>query len=203
MMFTIIAKYNLSIDYFFANIAKDRVSNEINKILDAFGQSMVDSPSKKPSLSKISQIANVSQIDIEKHFSTFDDLIYAFINRVDQSIVKNVEEKMAESKDLKAIFIFELAPSLYEKHFELNLLYTRPYISGIWVKFINNRYKRIILNNLEIQKSDSLTLEYFVTILTTMVSTWMSQDNPESLEKFQKRIEHLSKHEINEWLLIK
>lgn len=82
----------------------------------------------------------------------------------------------------------------------LNLVYTRPYINSIWVKFITNRYKRIILEKFEIRKTDSLTLEYFVATVTAMVAVWMSQENPESLQKFQRRIQRLEIFEINQWL---
>lgn len=200
MMFTIIAKYNLSVDYFFATTKKSKVAVEKDCILDAFEQSMVDSVSQSPSFAKIAQIANISQVELEQHFATFDDLVYAFINRMDKNIVGVFEQEISKNKSLKNIFIYGLAPVLYEKHLVLNLVYTRPYINSIWVKFITNRYKRIILEKFEIRKTDSLTLEYFVATVTAMVAVWMSQENPESLQKFQRRIQRLEIFEINQWL---
>lgn len=132
MMFTIIEKYNLTIDYFFDSSSDDQREKEIAIILQAFKQSMVESPSKRPSFAKIAQLANKSQVEIEKHFSTFEDLIYGFINCVDQDIVCRIEHKIVKGASIEAIFIDDLAPILYEKHFALNLLYTRPYISEVW-----------------------------------------------------------------------
>lgn len=199
MMFTIIEKYNLTIDYFFDSSSDDQREKEIAIILQAFKQSMVESPSKRPSFAKIAQLANKSQVEIEKHFSTFEDLIYGFINCVDQDIVCRIEHKIVKGASIEAIFIDDLAPILYEKHFALNLLYTRPYISEVWKKFITSRYKQIILQNFDMDKSDSLTVEYIVSIFTVMVSVWMSSENPESLERFQTRIKRMSRDQIDQW----
>lgn len=200
MMFTIIEKYKLTMDYFFDNPSEEQRAKEIALILEAFKQSMVESPSKRPSFAKIAQLANKSQVEIEKHFATFDDLIYGFINSVDKDIVGSVEHKIIKGVSIETIFICELAPILYENHFELNLLYTRPYISEVWKKFITSRYKQIILKNFAMDKSDSLTLEYIVSILMTTVSVWMREENPESLECFQYRIRRFSHGQIDQWL---
>lgn len=66
-------------------------------------------------------------------------------------------------------------------------------------KFITSRYKQIILKNFDMDKSDSLTLEYIISILMTTVSVWMSEENPESLERFQTRIKRMSRDQIDQW----
>lgn len=201
MLFTIINSYSLPLDFFMENSTDKQAKDEKNTILSAFVESMYQSIDTFPTFTKISRVANIPKINIEKHFANEDELVYTFINSVDNNIRINLTSQMKLHKNIIDIFINDMAPLLYDKRFELHLLYGRNYIKNIWILFIKNKYKNMIQTYYNAHSINNLDSEYLVDILTAFISVWMSQPNPEPLEDFQFRIKTFVHTPIHDWPL--
>jgi transcriptional regulator with XRE-family HTH domain len=173
--------------------------SEKERVFVGFTECMLQSYNDYPTIHSIASVANISETTIRKYFNSINELIYAYIVYVDQSIKIEVEQKIAENKNILNIFLEDMAPLLYRKRLELNVLYTRSYIKNIWTSFIRSKYKRILSNHKSVVDINSLELEYSVELLISFISTWLSQQNPENLEDFQSRIKKMTSVNINQW----
>lgn len=93
-----------------------------------------------------------------------------------------------------------MAPMLYERRRVLNLLYARPYIKNIWIKFITTKYTQLLSSHQNVSRENSLDLEYLIGTLTTFISVWLRQPKPETLSAFQNRIIKLLGTDFNRWV---
>lgn len=194
MLLKIIKHYQLPFDYFTKSSIDEPLLQETEAIIAAFIESMIVSPDVMPTLSQVSQYSNLSLKQIERYYSTTTELIYEFIAVIDRKINLQVSLQVENRKDIIEIFVFDMAPMLYERRLVLHLLYSRPYIQNIWIKFITEKYHQLLLTHQNIKKSNRLDMEYLVELLTTLISVWLRQDNPESLEAFQNRVLKLFDH---------
>lgn len=176
--------------------------SEKERVFVGFAEYMLQSYDDCPTLHSIASVANISETTISKYFNSINELIYAYIVHIDQNIKIEVEQKVAENKNILTIFLEDMAPLLYRKRLELNVLYTRPYIKNIWISFIRSKYKRILLNHRSVVGNNSLELEYSIEILISFISTWLRQQNPETLEDFQSRIQKMTSVNINQWPML-
>ena len=200
MMFTIIDKYQLPFDFFLDPVTQQMQHTARERILNAFLESMIASYDKKPTINKVAQVAALEPEHVALYFANSDELIYEFFNEVDRNIKIEIEAQVASHHDLITIFINNMAPLLYAKRVPLHVLYTRPYIKGIWLAFIKSKYKRILLAHHQVDEQEGLALEYLIEVLTAFISVWLSQPNPESLKAFQSRMRRLTGNNINQWL---
>lgn len=200
MMFTIIDKYQLPFDFFWNPVTQQMQHTARERILNAFLESMIASYDKKPTINKVAQVAALEPEHVALYFANSDELIYEFFNEVDRNIKIEIEAQVASHHDLITIFVNNMAPLLYAKRVPLHVLYTRPYIKGIWLAFIKSKYKRILLAHHQVDEQEGLALEYLIEVLTAFISVWLSQPNPESLKAFQSRMRSLTGNNINQWL---
>ena len=191
--------YNLPLDFFNNDSNCKSHTSEKEQIFLGFTECMLQSYTDCPTIQSISSMNNISKITIKKYFNNIDELIYAYIVYTDRNIKLKVEEKVFSNKNILSIFIEDMAPLLYQKRLELNILYTRPYIKNIWISFIRTKYKRILSNHTSVIGTRNLDLEYSIGILTSFISTWLSQSNPEHLDDFQSRIKKLTSTNLNQW----
>lgn len=192
--------YQLPLNYFSDGEEVDGFKiSEKERVFVGFTEYMVQFDNDWPTLHAIASVSNISETTIRKYFNSINELIYAYIINIDQSIKIEVEQKVAENKNIMTIFLEDMAPLLYRKRFELNVLYTRSYIKNIWISFIRSKYKRILSNHKSAVGNDSLELEYSIEILISFISTWLRQQNPENLEDFQSRIKKMTSVNINQW----
>ncbi|HCU42157.1 MAG TPA: DNA-binding protein [Leuconostoc pseudomesenteroides] len=200
MMFTIIDKYQLPFDFFLDPVTQQTQYTAKEVILNAFLESMIASYDKRPTIKKVAQVASLEPEHVALYFANSDELIYEFFNEVDRNIKIEIEAQIVSHHDLITIFINNMAPLLYDKRVQLHVLYTRPYIKGIWLAFIKSKYKRILLAHHQVDKQEGLALEYLIEVLTAFISVWLSQPNPEPLAAFQNRMRCLTGRPINQWL---
>lgn len=198
MMLHIIENFQLPMAFF---IDEPFDSKEEKLILSSFVKSMYHSRDEAPSLENIQALSGLSAEQITSYFPSYDDLVYAIIHQVDQNIKMRVADRLATNDDVMAVFIDDMAPLLYSKKNELHILYTRPYIKGVWMQFIKSKYKSILLQHTlnESSYNDNLATEYLIETLMGFISVWMSQTEPESLEQFQNRIKYLANNNLSSW----
>ena len=199
MLFTIINKYDLPLNFFMKYQLNDNDDRKKNIIFNSFIDSMYQSPYSFPSFKRIAQIANINQIDIYTFFQSEEELMYEFINKIDQSIKIDVESHMKTGKNIVDIFIEDMAPLLYDKRSELYLLYTRIYIKDIWIEFITIKYKKLFQKYYGEFNINDLNSSYFVNVLTSFISVWMNQKNTEPLYSFQSRMRNVTSTPIHDW----
>ncbi|MCT4386636.1 XRE family transcriptional regulator [Leuconostoc pseudomesenteroides] len=200
MLLKIIKHYQLPFDYFTESSKDEPFMREKEAIVTAFVQSMVTCPDVMPTLSQVSKYSDLSLEQIKKYFSTTDELIYEFIVIIDRKINLQVSLQVENNKDIVEIFVFDMTPMLYERRAVLNLLYSHPYVKDIWTQFITEKYHQLLLTHQNMKKSNQLDLEYLVELLTTFISVWLRQENPESLEVFQNRVLKLFDHKSKNWI---
>lgn len=199
MMLTIIDTFDLPLNFFMPNAHTHDAVDDEQRILAAFIKSMTASAVKAPSMSTVANFAGLPQTHVTHYFPTFDDLAYATINAVDDNIKATVESRLAVNDDILAIFVQDLAPLLYQEHAVLHILYTRPYIRGVWVQFLKAKYKSLLLKYQPAAANDILGTEYFIETLTGFISVWMSQETPEPIAAYQNRIQQLTTRAIVNW----
>lgn len=187
----IIKHYQLPFDYFTESNRDDPIIPEKEAIVGAFIQSMVICPNVIPNLRQVSKYSDLSLEQIKSYFSTTNELIYELIVIVDKKIKLQVSLQVENNKNIVEIFIFDMAPMLYERRTVLNLLYTRPYVKDIWVKFITEKYNQLLLTHQNMKESNRLDIEYLVESLTTIIAVWLRKEEPEPLEIFQNRVLNL------------
>lgn len=188
MLLEIIKHYQLPFDYFTESSKDEQPLQETEAIIDAFIESMAASTDVMPTLNQVSKYSDLSLAQIKNYFSTTTELVYEFIVVVDRKINLQVSLQVENRKDIIEIFVFDMAPMLYERRLVLHLLYSRPYVKNIWLKFIKEKYNQLLLSHQNLTESNRLDLEYLVELLTTLISVWLRQENPESLELFQNRV---------------
>lgn len=191
--------YHLPLDFFNNNSNIEPQISEKEKIFVGFTESMLHSHNDCPTIQSISSLTDISENTIKKYFNTINELIYAYFVYIDKNIKMEVEQKVLINKNILNIFIEDMIPLLYNKRLELHILYTRPYIKHIWVNFIRNKYKALLLMHNAVIDKDDIELEYTIRILITFISTWLSQTNPEPVDKFQHRIKTITSTNINKW----
>lgn len=199
MMLTIIETFNLPLNFFMPMDQKSQNLDDEQLILSAFIKSMAESIDKTPTMATIASLSGLSVERVTDYFPTFDDLAYATINAVDDNIKVKIESRLAVDDDILAIFINDMAPLLYQEHTVLHILYTRPYIRGVWVQFLKSKYKSLLIKYHPIAAQDLLDTDYFIEILTGFISVWMSQPVPEPLADYQKRMVILTNHALSNW----
>lgn len=200
MILQIIDKYQLPFDYFSKKNRNELLNQEKESIINAFIKSMLDYPDKMPTLEQVSNYSHLSQGKIKEIFSVTDELIYELIIVVDKNIQFEVASQIECDKDIVEIFVFNMAPMLYERRRVLNLLYTRPYVKNIWIKFITTKYTQLLSSHQKVSRENSLDLEYLIGTLTTFISVWLRQPKPETLSTFQNRIIKLLGTDFNRWV---
>ncbi len=199
MMLTMIETFNLPLDFFI--MAHDKAhDNEEDLILSAFLTNMSHNLDEIPTLKSIQKVSGISIHRIKAYFPSFDDIIYAFINKIDQSIKTQVADSLATNKPVLDTFFDDMAPMLYQKKDALHILYTRPYIRGVWTQFIRSKYKYLLVQYNRDNQTDALRTEYLIETLMAFISVWMSQEIPEPLSEFQSRIRQLTDSRISIWL---
>ncbi|MEX0379954.1 helix-turn-helix domain-containing protein [Leuconostoc sp. MS02] len=201
-LFHIINKYHLEIDFFMDNSTENEQQTDIKYIFEAFTKCMIDATDTHPTIKQISAISNIPLSKIAKYFTNIEEIAYAFIVDVDSDIKKELETHVFKGKDPLTIFIEDMMPLLYQKRVTLHLLYTRSYIKGIWLNFINNKYKKLLINHPSINETSHLELEYLISVLTSIISVWLGQTHPEPLDTVQKRITTLIHTNIDSWSVI-
>lgn len=200
MMLTIIEKFDLPLDFFITQPTTTNENSEEDLILSTFLKSMSDSWDEAPSFEKLQLMSGVPKQRIKYYFPSYDDLFYAIINKVDQNIKIRVEHSLSTNSDVISVFINDMAPMLYGKKEELHILYTRPYISGIWTQFIKSKYMSLIIEYNPTLNAEGLSIKYLIEMLTTFISVWMSQETTEPLEKFQSRMKkYLAHNSMSLW----
>ena len=199
IMLLIIDTFDLPLNYFIAKDIDATTDHEETLILSSFLKCMATSRDEAPNLKTIQQLSGVSAERVQHHFPSYDDLVYTLINKVDQDIKIRVEKRLSDHEGVLSIFINDMAPLLYHKKETLHILYTRPYIKGVWMHFINTKYQSLLIKyNPDIKKND-LDTAYLIEILTAFISIWLSQPEIEPLEQFQARITYLVNHNIASW----
>lgn len=203
-LLNIVNVYHLPLDFFINDndiediIVEPRMS-EKEHIFVGFTECMFQSENDCPTIKSIAATTNMTESTIKKYFNNINELIYAYIVHIDTDIKVEIEQKVTISKNILTIFIEDMAPLLYHRRLELKILYTRPYIKNIWINFIRGKYKNILSNHTDCNDHSGIELEYAIEILTSFISTWLSQPNPENLEDFQMRTKKLTSTSINQW----
>lgn len=188
MMLLIIEKFNLPLDFFIIPPTNSCEDNDEELILLSFLANMHSNREDKPSLKQLEKTSGIAIQKIKQYYPSYDDLFYAVINRIDKDVKIKVETSLSTNDNLISVFINDMAPMLYEKKEELHLLYTRPYIRNIWITFIKSKYLSLITRYNPKLAADILTTEYLIEMLTSFISVWMSQPEPEPLVDFQNRM---------------
>lgn len=189
MIMFIVNKYDLPLNYF---IDKENFTDKKESIMNALVETMMVSSDQMPTFLEISQISGVSQRELSAYFQTPEALMYRFIVMVDQNIQREIKWQIANSdKSIMNIFLYDMTPLLFKRRVELHLLYTRPYINGLWFKFITKKYKQILLHHHHTHIETDLDMDYLIGCLTSFITVWMSQDNPEPLVIFQNRVKKI------------
>lgn len=201
ILLNMISIYHLPLDFFNSSYTSIEQQSEKELIFVGFIGTMTQSYTECPTIKSISIVSEIPEIKIRKYFQNINELIYAFIVDTDKKIKIEVESKILSKKNILDIFIDDMAPLLYKKRLEINLLYTRPYIRNTWIMFIQNKYKNIISKHPSTISTDKFDLEYAIAILTSLISIWLSQSNPESLESFQLRIKKITEKPLSQWSL--
>ncbi|MDI6553302.1 helix-turn-helix domain-containing protein [Leuconostoc falkenbergense] len=195
----IVDVYHLPLDFFINDTDIEPRMSEKEKIFVGFTECMLQSENDCPTVKSIASITNMTENTIKKYFHNINELIYAYIVHIDKNIKLEVEQKVVINKNILTIFIEDMAPLLYHHRLELKFLYTRPYVKNVWINFIRGKYKNILSNHTGCNDHSGIELEYAIEILTSFISTWLSQPNPENLEDFQMRIKKLTSTNINQW----
>lgn len=199
IMLLIIDTFDLSLNYFIAKDIDTTTNQEETLILSSFLKCMATSRDEAPNLESIQQLSGLSAERVQYYFPSYDDLVYTLINKVDQDIKIRVEKRLSDHEGVLSIFINDMTPLLYHKKETLHILYTRPYIKGIWTQFIKTKYQSLLIKyNPDIKKND-LDAAYLIETLTTFISIWLSQPEIEPLVQFQKRITYLVNHSMLSW----
>lgn len=199
MLLDVVNIYHLPLDFFSNDSEIKSQISEKELIFVGFTECMLQSYNDCPTIKSVSSMINMPETTLKKYFNNINELIYAYVVYIDKNIKIKVEQKVFLNKNILTIFIEDMAPLLYLKRLELNILYTRPYIKNIWINFIRSKYKRILSRHSVYIGNSGLELEYSIEILTSFISTWLRQTNPESLENFQSRIKKLTSTNINKW----
>ncbi|MFR4248633.1 MAG: helix-turn-helix domain-containing protein [Leuconostoc lactis] len=199
MMLTIIETFHLPLNFFMPSDQNSQDLDDEQLILAAFIKSMRASADKIPTMATIAQLAGLSIERAMAYFPTFDDLAYATINAVDDNIKTKIESRLAVEPDILTVFINDMTPLLYQEHKVLHILYTRPYIRGVWVQFLKAKYKSLLIKYQPRAAQDVLGTEYYIETLTGFISVWMSQKKPESLTDYQKRLRALTSQPLAMW----
>lgn len=192
MMLTIIETFDLPLNFFMSQTTNPQNISEEALIFSAFYKAMSRCREEAPDIEIIQQISGLSTQRIQKLFPSYDDLVYAFINNIDQDIKIKVEERLSSNHSAISVFINDMAPLLYSKKEFLHILYTRPYIKNIWMQFIRSKYRSVLIKYLPDTAQNTLDTAYLTETLMTFISVWMSQPTPEPLATFQKRMASLS-----------
>lgn len=66
---------------------------------------------------------------------------------------------------------------------------------------IKIKYKKILMSRLKLLDNKSMDVEFFIETLTAFVSVWLSQQIPDPLDVFQKKVNFLIKNNMNMWLM--
>lgn len=199
ILLSIIDKYDLPINFFVTKKTTSEIQSKKNIIINYFFESMTYCVNKEPTVEMISQLSGISSLKIREYFPNYDDLIYTFINAIDQEILSIIEKEIKNNKNVIDIFINSMIPLLYNEKDKLQILYTRYYIKDIWLKFIKTRYTKIIIENSKISIKEKNNVTILVNIMTVLISEWISTTNPEPVKKFQKRLEYLTRTPLAEW----
>lgn len=201
ILLEIIDKYDLTLDYFIDRQHTFEENKLKGKIVEAFFEAIETNQDVIPSLNTVSQFCEMPLIEIKTYFPSFSDLMYYAINKIDSNIQLTVKNKVAKKKDIMDVFLYDVTPLLYEKKEILYLLYTRTYTNGVWTKMIKIKYKKILMSRLKLLDNKSMDVEFFIETLTAFVSVWLSQQIPDPLDVFQKKVNFLIKNNMNMWLM--
>jgi len=186
ILFEIIKKYDLPLNYFVTMDNKDKIDKQIFK---GFGQSIRLSNFSKPKLEEISRLSGISKRVISNKFSTYENLLYNFFNSLDDpiyNVIYDEVESLNKSEIIITIFTNYMLPYVYKKREIFKILYTRNYISEFWKEFIKIRYTRLIYSFFD--SIDRLQAEYISEMLIGFISVWISQEEIEPLENLQVRV---------------
>ncbi|MBZ5986315.1 helix-turn-helix domain-containing protein [Leuconostoc gelidum] len=194
-----ISVYHLPLDFFIIDTDIEAQISEKELIFIGFTECMSHSENDCPTIKGIAAMNNMAEYIIKKYFNNIHELIYAYIVYIDENIKMEIEEKVFISKNILKIFIEDMAPLLYHQRLELKILYTRPYIKNTWINFIRVKYKNILSKHKDFNGYSGIELEYSIELLTSFISTWLRQPNPENLEDFQIRIKKLTSTSIDQW----
>ncbi|WP_366788442.1 helix-turn-helix transcriptional regulator [uncultured Leuconostoc sp.] len=201
IMLLIIDTFDLPLNYFMDKDIDPTTNQEETLILSSFLKCMTTSRDEAPTLKVVQQLSGLPAERVKHYFPSYDDLVYTLINKVDQDIKIRVEKRLSDHESVLSIFINDMIPLLYHKRETLHLLYTRPYIKGVWTQFIKAKYQSLLIKyNPQIKKND-LDTAYLIETLTTFISIWLSRPEIEPLDQFQQRITHLVNHSMSSWRL--
>lgn len=185
IVFSIIKRFSLPLNYFTTLEEKSYIDK---LIFQGFFESIRVSYLKKPSLEEVARASGVSKILIKTNFLSYENLLYNFLNSIDEPIYQDIhnEIKSKNSREIIIdIYINKMLPYVYERNETFKVLYTRHYIAPVWKEFIKIRYTRVMHHLF--QDSDELKAEYVSEMLIGLISVWITQENIEPLETLQKR----------------
>ncbi|GMA69944.1 hypothetical protein GCM10025879_11900 [Leuconostoc litchii] len=191
MMLLIIERFDLPLDFFIVHPSDPCENNEEDLILLSFLANLHSNRKEKPTLKQLEKTSGIAINKIKQYYPSYDDLFYAVINRIDKDVKIRVETSLSINNNLVSVFINDMAPMLYSKKEELHLLYTRPYIRHIWIKFIKSKYLSLLIKHNPDMAADPMSMEYFIEMLMSFISVWMSQPEPEPLVDFQNRMKKM------------
>ena len=132
------------------------------------------------------------------HFRNIDEIINHIHNLIDKEVFERFKyHTIDKGGDAVWFLTYEFLPVLYEKREWLKILYSTK-VDPSWMEFLVNRYVPIIKEYLDLNnKNEPIHNLYLSKIVVkeflSIVSTWLTHDEPESLASFQKKFLYLLK----------
>jgi len=172
------------------------LSENQEKIIEAFLMLARENPNEKITVQMIADRADLHRSTIYKyHFSNIEDIIRHIRQILDKELVESfhqvLEKDITDDSALLDFIANTLLPSLYHRRTWLKVLYTTD-VDPTFERYLLKSYSPLVedyLNKLEKETviGSHFAAQVVVREMLALISTWLTDDEPEPLSLFKKK----------------